>query len=87
MTTMSTFIERMLLTVSTKVSPLLTEDCPDEKLITSAESRFLSQFKRKVLYGLNFQKTKLAIVISLREGTFFIGTIDHFLKMIGSFQK
>ena len=37
---MSTFIDRILLTVSINVSPFLTEDCEAEKLITSADNRF-----------------------------------------------
>jgi hypothetical protein len=40
MTIISTFIERILFTVSINVSPLETEDPDDEKLITSADNLF-----------------------------------------------
>ena len=36
---------KILLTVSIKVSPFLTDEAPDEKLITSAESRFSASSK------------------------------------------
>ena len=40
MTIISTFIERILFTVSINVSPLEIEDPDDEKLITSADNLF-----------------------------------------------
>ena len=40
MTTKSTFIDKILLTVSIKVSPLETDEPDEEKFTTSAESLF-----------------------------------------------
>src|SRR5690554_1361989 len=73
-TTMSTFMERMLFTVSIKVSPLATDEPDDEKLITSAESLFSASSKDNFVRVL-FSKNRLAMVISLKEGTFFIGLL------------
>jgi len=53
---MSTFIERMLLTVSIKVSPLVTDELDDAKLITSAESLFSASSKVKLGYGRILEK-------------------------------
>src|SRR5690606_2759336 len=78
-TTISTFIERMLLTVSIKVSPFFTEDCDAEKLMTSAESLF-SANSNESLVLVEFSKNKLAMVISLSEGTFFMGLLITSLK-------
>jgi hypothetical protein len=44
-TIISTFMDKILFAVSTKVSPLLTLDDDAEKLIMSADSLFLGQFK------------------------------------------
>ena len=73
-TTISTFMAKILLTVSMSVSPFFTEDCAAEKLITSAESLFSASSKDRRVRVL-FSKNKLAIVISLREGTFLIGRL------------
>ena len=62
----------MLFTVSTKVSPFFTEDEEDEKLITSAESLFSANSKESLVL-VEFSKNRLAMVISLKEGTFLIG--------------
>ena len=70
----------MLLTVSISVSPLLTEDEDDEKFITSAESLF-SASSNDSRVRVEFSKNKLAIVTSLREGTFLIGRLITFLKL------
>ena len=64
----------MLLTVSISVSPFLTEDCEAEKLITSAERRFSANSKDS-LVRVEFSKNKLAMVISLKDGTFLIGLL------------
>lgn len=72
MTTMSTFIDRMLLTVSIRVSPLVTEDTEAEKLTTSAERRF-SASSKEVRVRVLFSKKRLAIVIPLSEGSFLEG--------------
>ena len=72
MTTISTFIAKILLTVSSKVSPFLTEEEAAEKLTTSAESRFSASSKdMRVL--VEFSKKRLAMVTSRKEGTFLIG--------------
>ena len=62
----------MLLTVSMSVSPFLTEDEAAEKLTTSADSRFSANSKDKRV-RVEFSKNKLAMVMSLKEGTFFMG--------------
>src|SRR5690606_12166806 len=62
-TTISTFIDRIFLTVSRRVSPFLTLDPPDEKLRTSAESRF-SASSKEIRVRVEFSKNKLAIVMS-----------------------
>ena len=79
MTTISTFIERILLTVSIRVSPFLTDDCAAEKLITSAERRFCANSKDSLVLVL-FSKNILAMVISRSEGTFLIGRLMTSLK-------
>ena len=61
------------------VSPFLTEDCPEEKLITSADKRFCASSKDNFV-RVEFSKNRFAIVISLREGTFFMGRLITFLK-------
>ena len=76
---MSTFIDKILLTVSIKVSPFLTDDCDAEKFITSADNRF-SAISNESFVLVEFSKNKLAIVISRREGTFFIGLLITPLK-------
>ena len=65
--------------MSTKVSPLVTEDCEAEKLITSAERRFSANSNDRRVRVL-FSKKRLAIVISRSEGTFFIGRLMTSLK-------
>ena len=69
----------MLFTVSIKVSPFFTEDCPAEKLITSADSLFSASSKLSLVLVL-FSKNKFAMVISLKEGTFLIGLLITSLK-------
>src|SRR5690606_23988297 len=78
-TTISTFIERILFTVSIRVSPLVTEEEAEEKFITSALNLFSASSKDNLVLVL-FSKNKLAIVISLREGTFLIGRLITSLK-------
>ena len=58
--------------MSKRVSPLLTEELEDEKFIMSADSRFSASSKESFVL-VEFSKNKLAIVISLNEGTFLIG--------------
>ena len=73
-TTMSTFIERILLTVSSSVSPFLTEELLAEKLTTSALRRF-SASSKLIRVRVLFSKNKLATVTSFRLGTFFTGRL------------
>lgn len=76
---MSTFIERILFTVSISVSPFLTDDCAAEKLITSADNLFWANSKESLVLVL-FSKNILAIVISRNEGTFLMGLLITSLK-------
>ena len=78
-TTISTFIESMLLTVSISVSPFFTEDEEAEKLTISADKRFSANSKDNLVLVL-FSKKRLAIVISLNEGTFFMDLLITSLK-------
>ena len=78
-TMMSTFIDRMLLTVSIRDSPFLTEDWAAEKLMMSADSLFSASSKESLVRVL-FSKKRLAIVMSRREGTFLIGLLITSLK-------
>jgi len=71
---MSTFMARMLLTVSNNVSPFLTELPEAEKLTTSAESLFSANSNDKRV-RVEFSKKTLAIVTSRKDGTFFIGRL------------
>ena len=68
---MSTFIARMLLTVSSRVSPFFSELVEAEKLITSAESLFWASSNESLVL-VEFSKKTLAIVTSLKEGTFLM---------------
>src|SRR3989304_10529603 len=80
MTIISTFIASMLFTVSISVSPFFNDEEDAEKLITSAERRF-SANSNDNLVRVEFSKKRLAMVISLREGTFFIGRFIISLKL------
>lgn len=71
-TTISTFIERMLFTVSMSVSPFETDETDAEKLTTSAERRF-SANSNEVRVRVLFSKNRLAMVVPLSEGTFLMG--------------
>jgi len=59
MTTISTFMDRILFTVSIKVSPFLTEDWDAEKLMTSADKRFSANSKDNFV-RVEFSKKRLA---------------------------
>jgi hypothetical protein len=76
----STFIDKILLAVSTKVSPLLTLEEDAEKLIMSADNLFSASSKDNLVLVL-FSKKRLAIVISLKVGTFLIGRLMISLKL------
>jgi hypothetical protein len=65
---------RMLFTVSTRVSPFLTELCAALKFITSALSLFSASSKDSLVL-VEFSKNRFAIVISRKEGTFLIGRL------------
>ena len=69
---MSTFMAKMLLTVSTRVSPFFTDDPAAEKFTTSADSRFSANSKDSRV-RVEFSKKRLATVKSRSEGTFLIG--------------
>ena len=78
-TSISTFIARILLTVSSRVSPFFTELPLAEKLITSADKRFWASSKDSRV-RVEFSKNTLAMVMSRSEGTFFIGRFRTSLK-------
>src|SRR5690606_31756607 len=78
-TTISTFIDKILLTVSISVSPFLTDELAAEKLTVSADNRFSANSKESLVL-VEFSKNKLAIVISRSEGTFLIGRLITCLK-------
>lgn len=69
MTTMSTFIARMLLTVSSSVSPFFTEELAALKFTVSALNRF-SASSKLIRVRVEFSKKRLATVVSRRLGTF-----------------
>src|SRR5690554_4649624 len=79
MTTISTFIERILLTVSNSVSPFFTELLEEEKLTTSADNLFSASSKESLVL-VEFSKKTLAMVISRKEGTFLMGLLMTSLK-------
>ena len=62
------------------VSPLLTDEDDAEKFITSAES-LLSASSKESLVRVEFSKNKFAMVMSLSDGTFFIGRLITSLKL------
>ena len=74
-------MDRILFTVSTRVSPFLTEDEPAEKLTTSALKRFSANSKDRRVRVL-FSKNKFAIVISRSVGTFFMGRFKTSLNSL-----
>ena len=63
---------KMLLTVSTRVSPFFTDEPAAEKLTTSADRRFSASSKDN-LVRVEFSKKRLATVRSRSEGTFLMG--------------
>ena len=72
-------MDKILLTVSIRDSPFLTDEFVEEKLITSAESRFWASSNYNLVLVL-FSKNKFAMVTSRRDGTFFIGRLITSLK-------
>ena len=74
MTIISTFIAKILLTVSKSVSPFLTELLDAEKFIVSAERRFSANSNDKRV-RVEFSKKIFAIVTSRKEGTFLMGRL------------
>src|SRR5690625_7288011 len=85
-TTISTFIAKILFTVSTSVSPLFTDDEDAERFIVSAESRFSANSKDKRVRVLS-SKNRLAIVMSLRLGTFLIVRVSTSLNLTVFLEK
>ena len=69
---MSTFMARMLFTVSMSVSPFLVLLLELLKLRMSALSRF-SASSKLIRVRVLFSKKRLAMVMSRREGTFLMG--------------
>src|SRR6478735_8544955 len=78
-TTMSTFIAKILLTVSSSVSPFFTLLPEAEKFTTSADNLFSANSKDNLVL-VEFSKKTFAMVTSRREGTFFIGRLMTSLK-------
>ena len=76
----STFIAKMLLTVSISVSPFEIEDPVFEKFITSALNLFSANSKDNFVL-VEFSKNRLAIVIPVSVGTFFIFLFKISLKL------
>ena len=72
-------MDKILFTVSTKVSPFFTDEDALEKLITSADNLFSANSKDNFVL-VEFSKNKFAIVISLNEGTFLMGLFMTSLK-------
>ncbi|MCY1531377.1 hypothetical protein D9M68_666010 [compost metagenome] len=70
----------MLFTVSISVSPLLTDEEEAAKLMMSAESLFSANSKES-LVRVEFSKKILAMVISLKAGTFLMGRLIIPLKL------
>ena len=58
-----------MFTVSTNVSPFLTDELDAEKFITSALNLFCANSNDN-LVRVEFSKNKFATVISLNDGTF-----------------
>jgi hypothetical protein len=81
---MSTFMAKMLLTVSKSVSPFLTELPEAEKLMVSAESLFSANSKDKRV-RVEFSKNTLAMVTSRKEGTFLMGRLRTSLNSLAVF--
>ena len=79
MTTISTFMARILFTVSTSVSPFFTDELAALKFTTSADSLFWASSKES-LVRVEFSKKTLAIVMSRNEGTFLMGRLITSLK-------
>src|ERR1043166_363296 len=79
-TTISTFMERILRTVSISVSPFETEEDDAEKLMTSALRRFCAS-SNEMRVRVEFSKKILAMVMSRRDGTFLMGRLMMVLKL------
>ena len=54
------------------ISPFVTDEDAEAKLITSAESLFSANSKESLVL-VEFSKKRFAIVISLNDGTFLMG--------------
>jgi hypothetical protein len=77
---------KILLTVSNKVSPFLTELLEAEKFTTSAESRF-SANSNESRVRVEFSKKILAMVTSRKRRYFFDGPVYYFFKIVGCFKN
>ena len=78
---MSTFMDKILFTVSIKVSPFLRDDMEDAKFITSADNLFCASSNDNLVRVL-FSKKRLAMVMSRNEGTFLIGRLITSLNWV-----
>ena len=76
---MSTFMAKMLFTVSTSVSPFLTEELAAEKFTTSADNLFWANSNESLVL-VEFSKKRSATVMSLSDGTFLIGLLSTSLN-------
>jgi hypothetical protein len=76
-------MDKILLTVSSRVSPLLTDEDDAEKLITSADNLF-SANSNDILVRVEFSKKILATVTSRKVGTLLMGPVYNFFEFIGS---
>ena len=72
-------MERILLTVSAKVSPFFIDEPLELKFTTSADNLFCAN-SNEILVLVLFSKNKFAMVISLRLGTFLIFLLITSLK-------
>ena len=67
---MSAFIATRLSTVSSSVSPLIVDDAPMLRLMTSADSR-LAAISNVVRVRVEFSKNRLNTALPRSSGTFF----------------
>src|SRR5688572_8626956 len=72
-------MDRILFTVSSKVSPFETEEEEAVKLIVSADKRF-SASSKEILVLVEFSKKRFTITTSRNEGTFFTGRCNTSLN-------
>jgi predicted transcriptional regulator len=79
-------MDKILFTVSTKVSPFFTELPDAEKLTTSAERRFSASSKDN-LVRVEFSKKNVCYGNIAQGRHFFYRTVNHFFETIRSFEN